>query len=138
MVIDYAHTPDGLLQCLKTMNVYKPNRLVHIFGFRGNRDESKWELMLELSKRYCDETILTLDDLNTVSSAYMLDRYEQLRGTTTKVIADRTRALEHAWEQARPGDCIVVTGKGHETYQASFELQTRSDSETIQLLQIDP
>jgi UDP-N-acetylmuramoyl-L-alanyl-D-glutamate--2,6-diaminopimelate ligase len=134
-VVDYAHTPDGLLQCLKAMNVYKPKRLVHIFGFRGDRDESKWEVMLRVSKRYCDQTILTLDDLNTIEYDSMLRRYNLLRGITTTVIADRTLALAHVWEQASHGDCIVVTGKGREAYQSSFELPANSDSETILLLQ---
>jgi UDP-N-acetylmuramoyl-L-alanyl-D-glutamate--2,6-diaminopimelate ligase len=134
-VIDYAHTPDGLLQCLETMSVYKPRRLVHIFGFRGDRDDSKWEVMLEVSNRYCNETILTLDDLNSVLTDSMLGWYERLQGTTTTIIADRTLALAHAWEQASPGDCIVVTGKGHETYQSSFALDARSDLETLLLLQ---
>jgi UDP-N-acetylmuramoyl-L-alanyl-D-glutamate--2,6-diaminopimelate ligase len=99
-VIDYAHTPDGLLQCLEAMNVYKPRRLIHIFGFRGDRDESKWEVMLEVSKRYCDETILTLDDLNTVLSDRMLEWYERLGGTTTTVIADvRLPWLTHGNKQ---------------------------------------
>ncbi|MGQ7280001.1 hypothetical protein ACT91Q_18815 [Brevibacillus thermoruber] len=48
-MIDYAHIPDGLLQCLEAVRVYQPMRLVHIFGFRGGRDESKWEVMLKVS-----------------------------------------------------------------------------------------
>jgi UDP-N-acetylmuramoyl-L-alanyl-D-glutamate--2,6-diaminopimelate ligase len=133
-VIDYAHTPDGLIQCLKTMNVYKPRRLVHVFGFRGGRDWSKWDVMIKISRVYCDETILTLDDLNEESYNIMLKRYGQFNQENTMVIADRTLAIMHAWNQAKPGDCIVITGKGLEAYQHSFELPTHSDHDTIHYL----
>lgn len=135
IIIDYAHTPDGLLHCLEAVNVHKPSRLVHIFGFRGGRDESKWEVMLQISRRYCDETILTLDDLNGVSYEQMLDRYKRFEQAGTSVIGDRTLAIAHAWTFAKPGDCIVVTGKGPETYPMSFVLPTNSDSDTIHYLQ---
>jgi UDP-N-acetylmuramoyl-L-alanyl-D-glutamate--2,6-diaminopimelate ligase len=135
IIIDYAHTPDGLLQCLQTMSIYKPQRLVHIFGFRGNRDESKWKKMVEISRIYCDQTILTLDDLNGVSSENMLRLYEVYHQGGTQILADRTLAIQYAWNQSKPGDCIVITGKGTEKYQSSFKLPSDSDSSTIKYLQ---
>lgn len=134
VIIDYAHTPDGLRQCLHTTHIFKPDRLIHIFGFRGKRDETKWEKMMELSKYYCDETILTLDDLNGVASEEMLGLYKRYTHATTKTNEDRTMAISEAWEQIGPGDCVVISGKGSEAYQQAFALPTHSDPHTIEYL----
>ncbi|GGN92628.1 Mur ligase family protein [Saccharibacillus kuerlensis] len=135
LIVDYAHTPDGLLQCLHAVKAYSPKRLTHIFGFRGGRDEDKWETMLKLSRRYSDRTVLTFDDLNLTSAESMLERYRSLSRGETDIRADRTLALEEAWNNAVPGECILITGKGPELYKEDFRLKTHSDPETIRYLQ---
>lgn len=133
-VIDYAHTPDGLHQCLSTVSSFSPRRLIHIFGFRGGKDNSKWEEMLKASNTYADETVLTLDDLNGVALETMNEWYQRLRNKKTTVILDRTKAIAYALERSGEGDFIVVTGKGPEPYKESFSLPSISDIETLTLL----
>lgn len=134
VIVDYAHTPDGLIQCLTTARSYKPRRLVHIFGFRGGKDDSKWENMLEISNAYADETVLTLDDLNGVSIDTMLEWYRKLQNVNTAVVSDRTEAIADSWDRVGQEDCIVITGKGPEPYQSQFNMSSRSDIETVNLL----
>lgn len=133
-IIDYAHTPDGLEHCLQSVHSYAPRRLMHVFGFRGGRDESKWGAMLEISQAYSHQTILTSDDLNGVSPAQMEARYRPYAGASVEIQLDRTEALQQLWEQADPGDCILITGKGPEAYKQDFKLGTRTDRETLELL----
>ncbi|MED1646132.1 hypothetical protein P4U99_23580 [Brevibacillus agri] len=90
--------------------------------------------MLEVSRQYCDETVLTLDDVNGEPYEKILGWYHRLKQANISVIADRTLTIKHAWEQANRGDCIVVTGKGPEMYQIPFELPTCSDLDTIHYL----
>ncbi|TLS50009.1 hypothetical protein FE782_21975 [Paenibacillus antri] len=133
VVVDYAHTPDGLLQCLETIRAMKPKRILHIFGFRGNKDDSKWGVMLNISNRYCGKTILTFDDRNGVPKEKILQSYQSFSGRC-EVIEDRTMAISHAWEVVKKGDWIVITGKGPEPYTEPFILSTSSDIETIRVL----
>lgn len=135
IVIDYAHTPDGLHNCLKTAKQSGARKLIHIFGFRGKRDGSKWKEMLQISSRHSQEIILTFDDLNGISPEQMLEDYRRLSQTVKNqctIISDRPRAIESAWKRACAGDWIVITGKGHESYRESYSLPTRSDKETVQ------
>lgn len=134
-IIDYAHTPDGLEQCLKAIHELGYRRIIHIFGFRGKRDVLKRKQMIDISDCYSEQVILTLDDLNGVSIEEMIGELDLLSSQCLEgkaiIHADRTEAILYAWENALPGDCLVITGKGPETYQQSFSLPTRTDQETI-------
>ncbi len=140
-VIDYAHTPDGLEHCLKTLCDLNYKRIIHVFGFRGNRDESKRKKMVEISNEYCDRMILTLDDLNGINPKKMVAELNELstycKNDKSIVFPDRTVALQYAWESGLPGDCIVITGKGPELYQQSFTIPTKTDFETIEYIRQD-
>ncbi|MCL6606226.1 MAG: UDP-N-acetylmuramoyl-L-alanyl-D-glutamate--2,6-diaminopimelate ligase [Paenibacillus sp.] len=137
-IIDYAHTPDGLLQFLKTVRELTDQRIIHIFGFRGNGDRSKRQPMFDISAGMSDLIILTLDDFK---GAIVDDLLTELRDMahsygveTCIVIEDRTKAIEFAWELARSGDIVAITGKGTEAYDQSFALPCTSDRETINYL----
>ncbi|WP_423190442.1 UDP-N-acetylmuramoyl-L-alanyl-D-glutamate--2,6-diaminopimelate ligase [Alkalibacterium sp. f15] len=138
-VIDYAHTAEALQGLLPTIKEIYPNhRLVHIFGFRGNRDSTKREKMMQISAQFSDETILTLDDLNGLSEDAMEAKYlefvkDQPSGQV-KIILDRTIAISDATKNATEPTLVVVTGKGHESYQQDFELSLKSDKETFLFL----
>lgn len=138
LVVDYAHTPEGLESFLKSLNHSKPNKTFHVFGFRGDGDASKRQAMMETSVRFSDVVILTFDDLNGVSSIEMEKTLTQLGilwgGNKTIIIPDRTRAIEYAWNKAKSGDLIAITGKGPEPYKDRFALPSANDSETIQFL----
>ncbi|WP_188206438.1 UDP-N-acetylmuramoyl-L-alanyl-D-glutamate--2,6-diaminopimelate ligase [Alkalibacillus aidingensis] len=135
VVLDYAHTPDAIYHSLQTAKDAAKNRLIHVFGFRGNRDRSKRRDMINLSSQISDFYILTMDDLNSVSFEEMLKELSELnlshgRGKG-EVVPDRTLAIQKAIDMCRPGDWVIITGRGHEAYQQAYELGTMSDRETI-------
>ncbi|MCC5893855.1 MAG: UDP-N-acetylmuramoyl-L-alanyl-D-glutamate--2,6-diaminopimelate ligase [Alkalibacterium sp.] len=138
-VIDYAHTSEALEAVLSTSKVLYPDHtLNHVFGFRGKRDSSKREKMLETSIQYSDHTILTLDDLNGIEEEVMKSTYLKLaQPYTTReadIIMDRTLAVKQVVDHAEGPTLIVLTGKGHENYTSAFNLPVRSDKETLDYL----
>lgn len=131
IVIDYAHTANALINCLRTARENGANRIFHIFGFRGNRDTKKRREMIQVSHEMSDVSILTLDDLNHVPFEEMEKDLHELNQQKGFVIPDRTLAIKHAWDQVREGDWILITGKGSETYQQKFHIPVHSDEETV-------
>ncbi|MFC0270834.1 UDP-N-acetylmuramoyl-L-alanyl-D-glutamate--2,6-diaminopimelate ligase [Metabacillus herbersteinensis] len=135
VVVDYAHTASAVGHCLRTARQCKAKRIIHLFGYRGDRDEAKREEMLRISSELSDFYILTMDDLNTESSEEMIRKLQMLKKDTGKdngcFIPDRTLAIKEAIAMSQKGDWVVITGKGHESYQQSFYLPTNSDRETI-------
>ncbi|MDE5413573.1 UDP-N-acetylmuramoyl-L-alanyl-D-glutamate--2,6-diaminopimelate ligase [Alkalihalobacterium chitinilyticum] len=134
-VIDYAHTPDGLNHCLQTINKQGAKRVFHIFGFRGNGDPSKRKEMIEISSKFSDHYILTLDDLNGMDAKEMvqeLHRLQELYGSEQgTVIEDRTVAIQLILQQAQEGDWVIITGKGPESYKQAFQYPTSTDRDTV-------
>lgn len=119
VIIDYAHTPDGLEKVLSTINQFAEGRVVVVFGAGGNRDREKRPIMGEVAAKLADFLIVTSDN----------PRYEDpdriindilvgvQRGKANYVaIRDRREAIRYALENARPKDTILLAGKGHETY----------------------
>ncbi|WHY74710.1 UDP-N-acetylmuramoyl-L-alanyl-D-glutamate--2,6-diaminopimelate ligase [Fictibacillus enclensis] len=138
-IVDYAHTKDAIEYCYQTAKRENAERIVHILGFRGNRDVTKRSEIVSLCSSVCDQLILTFDDLNRVPEEKMISDLERLKENDAKdnaiVIPDRTKAIEYAWKEARAGDWVFVTGKGQETYKQKFQLPASNDKETIQFLQ---
>jgi len=134
-VVDYAHTANAFFHILDTVRSQQPNNIIHIFGFRGNRDTGKRKKMVEMSLKYSDCCILTFDDLNGVSYKEMIMELEAL-GNHEKciIIPDRTMAIHYAWERAKENDWVVITGKGCETYQQEYSYPTKNDIETLRYL----
>ncbi|QSS98777.1 UDP-N-acetylmuramoyl-L-alanyl-D-glutamate--2,6-diaminopimelate ligase [Pontibacillus sp. ALD_SL1] len=133
LVVDYAHTPHALLNCLNTVRENSEGKLIHIFGFRGDRDPGKRKDMVSISSEMSDRYILTFDDLNSVSPEEMnntLISYQERYGNDKGiVITDRTLAIEKAVKMAEMGDWIVITGKGHEKYQQHYHYPVNNDEE---------
>ncbi len=120
IIIDYAHTPDGLKNILSTFNECKKNRIIALFGCGGDRDKTKRPIMGSIAARYADFVIVTSDNPRTENPTEIInDILVGLDGTTTpvKVIENRIEAINYAVKIAMPGDIIVLAGKGHETYQ---------------------
>lgn len=120
VMIDYAHTPDSLENILSTVKGFVKGRLISVFGCGGDRDRSKRPLMGEISGRIADFTIITSDNPRTEEPSRILaDIEEGIRKTDGKyiVIEDRTEAIRYAMKTAQKDDIIVLSGKGHETYQ---------------------
>lgn len=120
VIIDYAHTPDGLKNILTTFKECKKNRLTVVFGCGGDRDKTKRPIMGNIASRFADNVIVTSDNPRTENpTAIIEDILEGLEGLPTpyKVIENRIEAIKYAIATARTDDIIVLAGKGHETYQ---------------------
>lgn len=120
VIIDYAHTPDGLENILKTFKECKKNRLVVLFGCGGDRDKTKRPIMGKIATEYADFSIVTSDNPRTENPSAIIE--DILAGITDKkasykVIENRKEAIEYAIKTAQKDDVIVLAGKGHETYQ---------------------
>ncbi|MEL7361372.1 MAG: UDP-N-acetylmuramoyl-L-alanyl-D-glutamate--2,6-diaminopimelate ligase [Bacteroidota bacterium] len=124
-VVDYAHTPDALENVLATTRAMLDEdrqdeaRLTVVFGCGGDRDRTKRPAMGAIAERLADRVVLTSDNPRTEDPQAILT--DILGGLTrpgaATVIADRAEALQTALADARPGDVVVVAGKGHEPYQ---------------------
>ena len=125
VVVDYAHSPDGLENVLKSARALSPKRLVCVFGCGGDRDPLKRPLMGRISAELADLTILTSDNPRSENpDAIIADILAGISGGSAHagVITevDRSAAIQAALcELARPGDLIVIAGKGHETGQTA-------------------
>ena len=120
VIIDYAHTPDGLKNILSTFRECKKNRLIVVFGCGGDRDKTKRPIMGNVAVHNADYVIVTSDNPRTEDpEAIINDILEGIKGIHTpyKVIVNRKEAIKYAMSIARKDDIIVLAGKGHETYQ---------------------
>lgn len=117
VVIDYAHTPDGLEKILKTAKELSDNPLVVIFGCGGNRDRQKRPIMGEIACQSADEVILTSDNPRYEEPYEIIG--EILQGATKRceIIENRKKAIEYALKKYNNGETIVIAGKGAEKYQ---------------------
>lgn len=116
--VDYAHTDDALKNVLRTLRELKPGRLITVFGCGGDRDRAKRPLMAAASEEYSDWTILTSDNPRREDpEAILRDIKAGMHGTAYEAITDREGAIRHAIDLAKPGDIVLIAGKGHENYQ---------------------
>jgi UDP-N-acetylmuramoyl-L-alanyl-D-glutamate--2,6-diaminopimelate ligase len=119
VVVDYAHTPDALEQALKALREHSHGQLWCVFGCGGDRDRGKRPLMGEIAERYADQLIITDDNPRTeLPQNIVADIIQGLSpGCSVVVEHDRKRAIAHALACAKPGDVVLIAGKGHELYQ---------------------
>ena len=120
VIIDYAHTPDGLKNILKTFKECEKNRLIAVFGCGGDRDKTKRPQMGEIAAKYADYVVVTSDNPRTENPSEIIkDILVGMEGTKTpySVVENRIEAIHFAIKNAKSGDIIVLAGKGHETYQ---------------------
>lgn len=119
VICDFAHTPDGLINILKSTRQYAKGRIVLVFGCGGDRDKSKRAQMGKVSAEYADFTVVTSDNPRTEKPASIIN--DILRGITPGAnyiaIENRSDAIRYAILTAKKGDTIILAGKGHELYQ---------------------
>jgi UDP-N-acetylmuramoyl-L-alanyl-D-glutamate--2,6-diaminopimelate ligase len=115
---DYAHTPDALERALATLRPLTRGRIIVVFGCGGDRDRGKRPLMGRIAAEGADLAVATSDNPRTENPDAIIDEIEQGMGDAPHLrIADRLAAIHTALAQARPGDTLLLAGKGHETYQ---------------------
>ncbi len=119
VVVDYAHTPDALINILQATRPMTRGRIICVFGCGGDRDRSKRPIMGRAVADCADEAIVTSDNPRSEKPEAIIA--EILAGMPLdiphRVIVDRKEAIRKALSLGKTGDCIVIAGKGHETYQ---------------------
>lgn len=120
VIIDYAHTPDGLENIIKTAKEFTKGRVITLFGCGGDRDNTKRAVMGEISGKYSDYSIITSDNPRTEDPNIIVDEVEAgMKKTDGKYIkiVNRKDAISYALDFAEKDDVIILAGKGQETYQ---------------------
>jgi UDP-N-acetylmuramoyl-L-alanyl-D-glutamate--2,6-diaminopimelate ligase len=116
--VDYAHTPDALLNVLKTLRDLEPQRLIVVFGCGGDRDREKRPVMGGVADLYADYAIITSDNPRKEDPAAIISQVEKgFRSNHYEKMVDRAEAIARAIAIAQPRDIVLIAGKGHETYQ---------------------
>ncbi len=116
--VDYAHTPDALLNVLKTLRELQPRKLIVVFGCGGDRDRQKRPLMGRAAEQFADHAIITSDNPRKEDPDAITAEVEKgFRSHRYEKIADRAEAIAHAISLAQPRDVVLIAGKGHESYQ---------------------
>jgi UDP-N-acetylmuramoyl-L-alanyl-D-glutamate--2,6-diaminopimelate ligase len=120
IVVDYAHTPDGMKNVLETAAGMEKNKLIVLFGCGGDRDRSKRPAMAKLAEKYADYTIVSNDNPRNEDP----DRiFAEIKKGFSKdfnnyeIVADRKKAIEKAIKKAGKDDLVMLLGRGHEKYQ---------------------
>jgi UDP-N-acetylmuramoyl-L-alanyl-D-glutamate--2,6-diaminopimelate ligase len=130
VIVDYAHTDDALKNLLETARPLATGRVVTVFGCGGDRDRTKRPLMGAVAARLSDLVIVTSDNPRSEDPERIIDEIRRgivmpadriapkgQRGTPSLAIVDRREAIETAIREAKPGDLLLIAGKGHEKYQ---------------------
>ena len=134
VVVDYAHTPDALQRALTSLRAHTRGRLWCVFGCGGDRDRGKRPQMGRIAEALAEEVIVTDDNpRHEPSTSIIADILEGMETPRrAHVIPDRAWAIATALAEARPGDVVLVAGKGHETWQQIGDLrQPFSDVEQV-------
>lgn len=134
VILDYAHTPDGLLKVLETIRGFKKGRLVTLFGCGGDRDRGKRPLMGEIAGRLSDFVVVTTDNPRTEEPGRIIDDIlAGLHGQKAPyvVIENRKNAIEYTILTAQKDDIIILAGKGHESYQIVGDTAVPFDERSI-------
>ena len=119
VVVDYAHTPDALESALQAVRAHLSGKLVCVFGCGGNRDEGKRPQMGRAAELLADNIFVTSDNPRNESANKIIDDVVaglKMPGNVT-IEPDRAAAIQRAIAGSRPGDVVLVAGKGHETWQ---------------------
>lgn len=126
VIVDYAHTPDGLENVLKTAKQFATAKIIVVFGCGGDRDRTKRPIMGKLAAVYGDIVLATSDNPRSEEPGKILEDIEVgikdawadgHSGKSYQIIIDRRQAITQALQLAGPQDVVLIAGKGHETYQ---------------------
>jgi UDP-N-acetylmuramoyl-L-alanyl-D-glutamate--2,6-diaminopimelate ligase len=116
--IDYAHTPDGLINVLKALRAVSKNKIILVFGCGGDRDRSKRPQMGKAACELADYSIITSDNPRSEEPMAVIEEIKQgFYQSNYETIADRKEAIRRALNMAQHSEIILIAGKGHEDYQ---------------------
>ncbi len=133
VIVDYAHTPDGLENVLKTLRSFVSGDLYCVFGCGGDRDRGKRAKMGAIAEKFADIIILTSDNPRTEDQQQIFNDILDGMATDAELIieSDREIAIQKAIFKALPGDIVLIAGKGHEDYQILREETKKLDDRDI-------
>lgn len=134
VLIDYAHSPDGMVNVLSTVKGFAGGRTIALFGCGGDRDKTKRPKMGRVAAELADFAVVTTDNPRTEKPADIIaDILPGFAGSDTPyvVVEDRIEAIHWAMDHAQKGDVIVLCGKGHETYQEINHVKHHMDEREI-------
>lgn len=137
VIVDYAHTPDGLENVLRTVNEFAEKEVFCVFGCGGDRDRTKRPIMGQIAAKYSDRVFVTSDNPRTENPDAILEDIKQgliadgVPSEKYELIVDRKSAIKRAIELASPGDVVLIAGKGHETYQIIGTVKTDFDDRLV-------
>ena len=134
VIIDYAHTPDGLENILSTVNEFAKGRKITVFGCGGDRDRTKRPIMGEIAAKLSDFIIITSDNPRSEEPESIIDEIEvgvKQVGKPYIRITDRKDAIGYAIQMAEKDDVITIAGKGHENYQILKDQTIHFDDKEI-------
>ncbi|MCL6628726.1 MAG: UDP-N-acetylmuramyl-tripeptide synthetase, partial [Armatimonadetes bacterium] len=120
VVVDYAHSPDSLENVLKSARELTRGRVITVFGCGGDRDRMKRPIMGRIAAEMSDVCIITSDNPRTEDPEAIIAEIElgtQNGRAAVETVVDRRDAIKRSLEIAKPGDLVLIAGKGHETYQ---------------------
>ena len=118
IILDYAHSPDGLENILKTAREFTKGKLICVFGCGGDRDKAKRPIMGKIGSELCDVSVITSDNPRNEDPLEIINEIVAgIDNHNFEIIENRKAAITRAMEIACPGDVIVIAGKGHEDYQ---------------------
>jgi UDP-N-acetylmuramoyl-L-alanyl-D-glutamate--2,6-diaminopimelate ligase len=130
-VVDYAHTPDALENCLSTIRTLLPShgRIITVFGCGGDRDRGKRPIMGKIASSMSALTFVTSDNPRKEDPKAIIANIMAgvVSGADVRVEPDRRTAIRAALREAKPGDVTLIAGKGHETYQVTGEVKSPFD-----------
>jgi UDP-N-acetylmuramoyl-L-alanyl-D-glutamate--2,6-diaminopimelate ligase len=116
--VDYAHTDDALKNVLMTLRELSPAKIIVVFGCGGNRDRTKRPKMGQAASELSDFAIITSDNPRDEEPQDIIkDISRGIRKKNYKIISDRETAILDSLKMAKPGDIVLIAGKGHENYQ---------------------
>jgi UDP-N-acetylmuramoyl-L-alanyl-D-glutamate--2,6-diaminopimelate ligase len=134
VVVDYAHTPEGIRNVLRATRPLTRGRLIIVFGCGGDRDRAKRPLMGEVATSMADVSIVTSDNPRSEDPLTIIAEIEpgaRRGGHAYEIQPDRRAAIARGIELARPGDVVVIAGKGHETGQELADRTIPFDDRTV-------
>ena len=134
IIIDYAHTPDGLENILNTVHEYAKSRIITLFGCGGDRDKTKRPIMGEIAGKLSDICVVTSDNPRTEDPESIIRDIlpgVEKTGVDFRVIPNRREAIRAALSIAGNDDVVLIAGKGHETYQVLKEGTIHFDEREI-------